>query len=124
MRSIRRAFRPRWTAALARDCAAREQPPRSTRGLRHIDLCSSIVCSAALQEPDPARRAQLFDEVWRTACAETDRHPANPDAWNNRGVAAMWLTQLAGQDHMNDPHGTRRHTGGGAGPRFRRCLGE
>jgi tetratricopeptide (TPR) repeat protein len=47
---------------------------------------------------DPARKQRYFDQAWAVTDAETRRHPHNPDPWNNRGVAAMWMIQLAGRD--------------------------
>ena len=39
-----------------------------------------------------------LDEAWEKARQESDRHPANPDVWNNRGVSAMWMVQTANRD--------------------------
>ena len=49
---------------------------------------------------NPVERVAYFQEAWRAADGQVNHHPRNPDAWNNRGVAAMWLTQLAGIDQM------------------------
>jgi hypothetical protein len=45
--------------------------------------------------PEGPQREQFFDQAWSIADAMVREHPYNPDAWNNRGVSAMWLVQLA-----------------------------
>jgi len=43
-----------------------------------------------------------FDEAWKAANDITRQHPHNPDAWNNLGVGAMWMVQLARQDKWQE----------------------
>ncbi len=52
--------------------------------------------------PDGATRRALFDEAWAGAQSLTRKHPFSPDAWNNQGVVAMWLTQLENVNHMEE----------------------
>ena len=47
-------------------------------------------------------RQQFWNEAWSAAQSSVKRHPANPDTWNDLGVAAMWLTQQAGMDRMSE----------------------
>ncbi len=47
-----------------------------------------------------ARSLAYWDEAWIAVHDQLRWHPANPDDWNNLGVAAMWLTQEAHRDHM------------------------
>ena len=54
--------------------------------------------------PDGPMRQSLFDEAWSTAQGLTRAHPSDPDAWNNEGVAAMWITQLTGHNLMTEAH--------------------
>jgi tetratricopeptide (TPR) repeat protein len=51
---------------------------------------------------DPAQKERYYDQAWMIADAETRRHPNNPDPWNNRGVAAMWMIQMAQRDVWQD----------------------
>jgi tetratricopeptide (TPR) repeat protein len=49
----------------------------------------------AVQTPEGPDRERYFDQAWQAADEASRAHPANPDVWNNRGVAAMWMVQLA-----------------------------
>jgi O-antigen ligase len=49
-----------------------------------------------------ARSAGRLDESWQVAEDQTRRHPANPDVWNNLGVSAMWMVQMAGQNKWQE----------------------
>jgi tetratricopeptide (TPR) repeat protein len=49
-----------------------------------------------------ARSAGRMDEAWQAALDETRKHPADPDAWNNLGVGAMWMVQIARQDKWQE----------------------
>lgn len=64
----------------------------------YVSALANAARSAALQTTDPVQRQALFQEAWRAADSMIRDHPQNPDAWNNRGVADMWLSQLAGMD--------------------------
>lgn len=48
------------------------------------------------------RDLKYFDETRIIAERLVREHPHNPDSWNNAGVIAMWLTQLAGQNRMEE----------------------
>jgi O-antigen ligase len=61
---------------------------------------SNAARSLAQLSPEGVQRKHLWEEAWKSAQAPVQWHPANPDAWNNLGVAAMWLTQQAGDDKM------------------------
>lgn len=50
-----------------------------------------------------------FEEAWATAERLVRDHPANPDVWNNRGVVAMWITQMAKINRMADAEASFRH---------------
>jgi tetratricopeptide (TPR) repeat protein len=56
-----------------------------------------------------ARSSAAWDEAWTVAQAVTRQHPFDPDAWNNLGVAAMWMTQLAGQNRWQDALSAFQH---------------
>jgi len=49
-----------------------------------------------------AQKETYFDQAWAWAQRAALDHPHNPDSWNNRGVAAMWLVQLANRNMYND----------------------
>ncbi len=60
-----------------------------------IEIYGSALANAA-------RSAGRLDESWQTAEEQTHRHPANPDVWNNLGVGAMWMVQMAGQNKWQE----------------------
>jgi O-antigen ligase len=55
---------------------------------------------------DAGQKTRYFDQAWAVTDAETRRHPHNPDPWNNRGVAAMWMIQLAQKDLWKEAKGS------------------
>ncbi|OGR90515.1 MAG: hypothetical protein A2992_07520 [Elusimicrobia bacterium RIFCSPLOWO2_01_FULL_59_12] len=59
---------------------------------------ANILRTLATQSPVGPTRERYFDHAWKTADSAVRDHPANPDVWNNRGVAAMWMVQLAQRD--------------------------
>jgi O-antigen ligase len=58
--------------------------------------------SLAQAEGDALAAAALWDEAWQASQLLVQRHPHDPDVWNNQGVAAMWLTQHAHQDRWRE----------------------
>ncbi len=51
---------------------------------------SNAARSLAEQSPEGAQRHELWQEAWASGLKrKTQWHPANPDDWNNLGVAAM-----------------------------------
>lgn len=54
-------------------------------------------------------RSSLFAEAWQAAQTNTRRHPNNPDAWNNLGVAAMWRYQLGHEATLPEARAAFEH---------------
>jgi O-antigen ligase len=104
-----------WADAVFQDgkqAAVNQQPLRALEAyqkawrLHPVELyqndLSNTVNALAQGLPEGNSRRQLLGEAWDSVRVLTSLQPANPDAWNNRGVAAMWLTQMARQDHRAD----------------------
>lgn len=60
---------------------------------------SNLARTVAQQMTSGVERERLWQEAWESTQKSVRWHPSNPDNWNNAGVAAMWLTQLAGRDY-------------------------
>jgi tetratricopeptide (TPR) repeat protein len=78
------------------------QYPTALREFREAVRLNGRVEVYVSEQADAARSSGNWDEAWSAAQSLARQHPSNPDAWNNLGVAAMWMTQLAGQDRWQD----------------------
>ncbi len=74
----------------------------AARLLGHVEAYQTALANGARdvaqRSVDPVQKKAYFNEAWDAANLATRQHPFNPDAWNNRGVAAMWLTQLSNRE--------------------------
>ncbi len=61
------------------------------------ELANAFRRVAQLSAPG-SQRERYFDLAWAEAESSVLKHVYLPDAWNNRGVVAMWLVQLAGRN--------------------------
>jgi hypothetical protein len=78
-----------------RPAIALEHAQEATRLNGYVEIYGTELCNLL-------RTTGHLDEAWDQAKQETDRHPANPDMWNNRGVGAMWMVQTAHRDMWGD----------------------
>jgi tetratricopeptide (TPR) repeat protein len=67
----------------------------------HTELANNLRTLGQLT-PDGPEREHYFDQAWGVADAMVNQHPYDPDTWNNRGVVAMWLVQLAHRETLRD----------------------
>jgi len=76
----------------------------ATRLCPDIEVYQTELGNAARQlaqtAADGSLRQDLLMEAGRSAAMAVRYHPANPDAWNNQGVVAMWRNEMGGQNAM------------------------
>src|SRR5205823_4497753 len=79
--------------------AADHQSLQALEAVRRANHLAPWVTTYAMERANRARQLGFLDEAWQTVQDVIRRHGADPDAWNNFGVAAMWMTQIGGLDH-------------------------
>jgi tetratricopeptide (TPR) repeat protein len=66
------------------------------------DELANVYRSIGQGLPDGPAREQALDKAWQVTESLTQEHPHDPDRWNNRGVAAMWMVQLGNREALRE----------------------
>lgn len=109
---LSRPVRAEWFFTLAQ---REQQEGKSLDAFRAVDQAIELVpyngvykmersnmMHARAAQVEGSTRLSLLNSALSTVQTITAEHPTDPDAWNNLGVAAMWMTQMAGVNRMAD----------------------